>query len=130
MDSLGDPGIQGVYLGVGKPKTQERARGPTHTRRIPYRMEIPAPSGYRAWDISWHTSSKGMPRHAHGRWALIEGWGVDVSHVYDVRTKTFSMCQVKLKVQTKEYSVKRLIRVRTSIKSIAYKQIWAVVPGL
>ena len=48
MDSLGDPGIQGVYLGVGKPKTQERARGPTHTRRIPYRMEIPAPSGYRA----------------------------------------------------------------------------------
>ena len=33
---------------VGKPKTQERARGPTHTRRIPYRMEIPAPSGYRA----------------------------------------------------------------------------------
>ena len=43
MDSLGDPGIQGVYLGVGKPKTQERARGPTHTRRIPYRMEIPAP---------------------------------------------------------------------------------------
>ena len=48
MDSLGDPGIQGVYLGVGKPKTQERARGPTHTRRIPYRMEIPAPSCYRA----------------------------------------------------------------------------------
>ena len=48
MDSLGDPGIQGAYLGVGKPKTQERARGPTHTRRIPYRMEIPAPSGYRA----------------------------------------------------------------------------------
>ena len=47
MDSLGDPGIQGVYLGVGKPKTQERARGPTHTRRIPYRMEIPAPSGER-----------------------------------------------------------------------------------
>ena len=43
MDSLGDPGIQGAYLGVGKPKTQERARGPTHTRRIPYRMEIPAP---------------------------------------------------------------------------------------
>ena len=29
---------------VGKPKTQERARGPTHTRRIPYRIEIPAPS--------------------------------------------------------------------------------------
>ena len=47
MASLGDPGIQGAYLGVGKPKTQERARGPTHTRRIPYRMEIPAPSRYR-----------------------------------------------------------------------------------
>ena len=23
----------------------------------------------------WHTSSKGMPRHAHGRWALIFGCG-------------------------------------------------------
>ena len=53
MASLGDPGIQGAYLGVGKPKTQERARGPTHTRRIPYRMEIPAPSSYRARGISW-----------------------------------------------------------------------------
>ena len=72
MDSLGDPGIQGAYLGVGKPKTQERARGPTHTRRIPYRMEIPAPSCYRGSDRGgryfWHTSSKGMPRHAHRRW--------------------------------------------------------------
>ena len=71
MDSLGDPGIQGAYLGVGKPKTQERARGPTHTRRIPYRMEIPAPSCYRARRIFWCGSSKGMPRHAHGRGALI-----------------------------------------------------------
>ena len=70
-----------------------------------------------------------MPRHAHGRWALIEGWGVDVSHVYVVRTKTIRICQVKLKVQTKESSVKRLLRVRTSIKSVALKQIWAVVPG-
>ena len=55
---------------VGKPKTQERARGPTHTRRIPYRMEIPAPRLTRS-NISWYTSSKGMPRHAHGRGALI-----------------------------------------------------------
>ena len=51
MDSLGDPGIQGAYLGVGKPKTQERARGPTHTRRIPYRMEIPAPRLTRSGNI-------------------------------------------------------------------------------
>ena len=75
MASLRDPGIQGAYLGVGKPKTQERARGPTHTRRIPYRMEIPAPSGYRAPGISWYTSSKGMPRHAHGRGALMQVGG-------------------------------------------------------
>ena len=76
MDSLGDPGIQGAYLGVGKPKTQERARGPTHTRRIPYRMEIPAPSDNDSVALGiWHTSSKGMPRHAYGRRALIFGCG-------------------------------------------------------
>ena len=51
MASLRDPGIQGAYLGVGKPKTQERARGPTHTRRIPYRMEIPAPRLTRSGNI-------------------------------------------------------------------------------
>ena len=27
----------------------------------------------------WHTSSKGMPRHAHGRWALTRVCGVDVT---------------------------------------------------
>ena len=27
----------------------------------------------------WHTSSKGMPRHAHGRWALKRVCGVDVT---------------------------------------------------
>ena len=35
----------------------------------------------------WHTSSKGMPRHAHGRWALVTVCGVDVSHAYVVRTE-------------------------------------------
>ena len=32
-----------------------------------------------------HTSSKGMPRHAYGRWALINGWGrrLDVSKAVD-----------------------------------------------
>ena len=68
-------------FGVGKPKTQERARGPTHTRRIPYRMEIPAPSGYRANAYTRYTSSKGMPRHAYGRWALMRVCGVDVGDV-------------------------------------------------
>ena len=29
----------------------------------------------------WHTSSKGMPRHAHGRWALVRVCGVDVTDV-------------------------------------------------
>ena len=51
-------------FGVGKPKTQERARGPTHTRRIPYRMEIPAPSGYRAYvylGIRRRRACLGMP---------------------------------------------------------------------
>ena len=28
-----------------------------------------------------HTSSKGMPRHAHGRWALMQVCGVDVTDV-------------------------------------------------
>ena len=28
-----------------------------------------------------HTSSKGMPRHAHGRWALMQLCGVDVTDV-------------------------------------------------
>ena len=61
---------------VGKPKTQERARGPTHTRRIHYRMEIPAPSDNDCVALGiWHTSSKGMPRHAHGRWALMQAGG-------------------------------------------------------
>ena len=64
---------------VGKPKTQERARGPTHTRRIPYRMEIPAPrQNWAPCGAIWHTSSKGMPRHAHRRWALVRVCGVDV----------------------------------------------------
>ena len=29
----------------------------------------------------WHTSSKGMPRHAHGQWALVRVCGVDVTDV-------------------------------------------------
>ena len=67
---------------VGKPKTQERARGPTHTRRIPYRMEIPAPrKNWAPCGANGHTSSKGMPRHAHGRWALMRVCGVDVTEV-------------------------------------------------
>ena len=33
------------------------------------------PSGYRAPGISWYTSSKGMPRHAHGRGALMQVGG-------------------------------------------------------
>ena len=37
--------------------------------------------------VIWHTSSKGMPRHAYGRWALVTVCGVDVSHVNVVRTK-------------------------------------------
>ena len=69
-------------FGVGKPKTQERARGPTHTRRIPYRMEIPAPrQNWAPCGAICHTSSKGMPRHAHRRWALVRVCGVDVTDV-------------------------------------------------
>ena len=72
MASLRDPGIQGAYLGVGKPKTQERARGPTHTRRIPYRMEIPAPSGrvrvgFMVFGIRRRKACLGMPTDG-GRW--------------------------------------------------------------
>ena len=60
----------------------------------------------------------------------MQGWGVDVSHVYVVGTKTFSLCQVQVKLQFKKNSVERIILVRTSIKSVASKEIWAVVPGL
>ena len=70
MDSLRDPRNLGCELGVGEPETQERARGPTHTRHFLERIEIPAPRLTRS-NISWYTSSKGMPRHAHGRRALI-----------------------------------------------------------
>ena len=45
MDSLRDPRNLGCELGVGEPETQERARGPTHTRNLLERIEIPAPSG-------------------------------------------------------------------------------------
>ena len=45
MDSLRDPRNLGCELGVGEPETQERARGPTHTRHFLERIEIPAPSG-------------------------------------------------------------------------------------
>ena len=43
MDSLRDPRNLGCELGVGEPETQERARGPTHTRHFLERIEIPAP---------------------------------------------------------------------------------------
>ena len=32
-----------------------------------------------------NTSSKGMPRHEHRRWALMQRWCVDVSRVYVIR---------------------------------------------
>ena len=44
----------------------------------------------------WHTSSKGMPRHAHGRWALVTVCGVDVSHVYVVVRTKRTICHVNV----------------------------------
>ena len=90
MDSLGDRLFWHPQIQVQKTQTRARSRGPTQPRNLLYRIEIPAPSrGARAsLEGIWHTSSKGMPRHAHGRWALVTVCGVDVSHVYVVvRTK-------------------------------------------
>ena len=39
------------------------------------------PSSYRANAYIRYTSSKGMPRHAYGRWALMRVCGVDVGDV-------------------------------------------------
>ena len=64
MDSLRDPRNLGCELGVGEPETQERARGPTHTRHFLERIEIPAPSGqvcalwrYLAYVVEGHASA-------------------------------------------------------------------------
>ena len=75
MDSLGDRLFWHPQIQVQKTQTRARSRGPTQPRNLLYRIEIPAPSGYRAPGISWYTSSKGMPRHAHGRWALMQVGG-------------------------------------------------------
>ena len=62
MDSLRDPRNLGCELGVGEPETQERARGPTHTRHFLERIEIPAPSGYRDCEgIRRRRACLGMP---------------------------------------------------------------------
>ena len=49
----------------------------------------------RAYVVEGHASA--CPRTV----ALMQGWGVDVSHVYVVGTKTFSLCQVQVKLQLK-----------------------------
>ena len=57
-----------------------------------------------------------MPRHAHGRWALMQGWGVDVSYVYIKRTKYSLYVRSKSKCRQKN-SVKRSISIRTSMRA-------------
>ena len=44
MDSLGDRLFWHPQIQVQKTQTRARSRGPTHTRNILYRIEIPAPS--------------------------------------------------------------------------------------
>ena len=70
MDSLGDRLFWHPQIQVQKTQTRARSRGPTQPRNLLYRIEIPAPRLTRS-NIFWYTSSKGMPRHAHGRGALI-----------------------------------------------------------
>ena len=67
------------FSSVERPDTTEARQGPSPTAQLPpLCKKTPAPSGYRAPGISWYTSSKGMPRHAHGRWALMQVGGADV----------------------------------------------------
>ena len=57
-------------------------RGPSPSwQRFEQKKNSRPPSGYRANAYTRYTSSKGMPRHAYGRWALMRVCGVDVSHV-------------------------------------------------
>ena len=71
MDSLRDPRNLGCELGVGEPETQERARGPTHTRHFLERIEIPAPSKWgrpvALFGIRRRRACLGMPTDG-GRW--------------------------------------------------------------
>ena len=57
-------------------------RGPSPSwQRIEQKKNSQPPSGYRANAYTRYTSSKGMPRHAYGRWALMRVCGVDVGDV-------------------------------------------------
>ena len=73
MDSLGDRLFWHPQIQVQKTQTRARSRGPTQPRNLLYRIEIPAPRGAVGASEEWirHTSSKGMPRHAYGRWAVM-----------------------------------------------------------
>ena len=42
----------------------------------------------------WHTSSKGMPRHAYGRWALMFGCGSRLNKKKHLRQKPFNLTKV------------------------------------
>ena len=74
--SFRDPKIFDGYVKVKKSEIPGARQGPSpHAQHPPLCKKPPAPSGYRAPGISWYTSSKGMPRHAHGQWALMQVGG-------------------------------------------------------
>ena len=52
------------------------SRGPTHSSMQKHVEKTRPPSDNDCVALGiWHTSSKGMPRHAHGRWALMQAGG-------------------------------------------------------
>ena len=58
------------------------SRGPTHSSMQKHVEKTRPPrQNWAPCGAIWHTSSKGMPRHAHGRWALMRVCGVDVTEV-------------------------------------------------
>ena len=63
------PGVYFHQVGAG-PYPRLRAKSPSKGRG--HLAKVWAPCG-----AIWHTSSKGMPRHAHRRWALIRFSDVD-----------------------------------------------------
>ena len=64
------------YLFLYHSKGTKSAQDPTRASMVKVRQKTRPPSDNDCVALGiWHTSSKGMPRHAHGRWALMQAGG-------------------------------------------------------
>ena len=70
------------YLFLYHSKGTKSAQDPTRASMVKVRQKTRPPrKNWAPCGANGHTSSKGMPRHAHGRWALMRVCGVDVTEV-------------------------------------------------